>query len=312
MTKLSFSNSKMPPVRAILALAIVFGHFSFYGVDALMPLRNLAPPAVAIFLFISGYGLTRSFEKKGTAYLDGFFHKRMLKILLPALFVVCLHLLLCGGSGIGLLERPRLVATQGKTFLPHYWFVWAILFDYLLFWTCHKLLRGHVANYAMLAGVIVFTLTTAIAGFDRCWWICSLAFPTGVFFAEYESPLFTFCGRKESHYWLTLTVLALAFIACYLTRKPVIWTLCYVLIPIIGALIIARTPLDRLRLRILHFIGFISYEIYLIHITAMSFLRGDRIYLSSDLLFVVITLCLTIGVAYGIHLLGRLITPKTN
>jgi len=309
---LDFGNSKMPPVRAILALIIVLGHSSFYEVEALMTLRNLAPPAVAMFLFISGYGLTHSFQIKGAAYLDVFFRKRVVKILLPAILVASLHLLLCGGSGTGPMEQLRLVVTSGNTFLPHYWFVWAILFYYLLFWACHKLLRGHVANLAILAGVIVITLATALAGFDRCWWICSLAFPTGVFFAEYESSLFSFCGQKEFHYWLTLIILILAFIACYLTRNPFIWTLCYVFVPIIGALIIARIPLDRLRHGILQFVGMISYEIYLVHITAMSFLRGDLIYLSSDFLFVVITLCLTIGIAYGVHSLSHIITPKTN
>lgn len=312
MITLSFNNSKMSPIRAILALIIVLGHLSFFGVETFMPLRNLAPPAVAMFLFISGYGLTRSFEKKGETYLDGFFRKRIVKILFPAVLVAGLHFLLCGRVGPGLVERLQRVVTGGSTFLPHYWFVWAIAFDYLLFWVCHKLLPGQVAKYSILTGVILFTLGTALAGFDRCWWVCSLAFPAGVFFAEYETPLFSFCSKKEVHYWLTITFLALAFAACYLTRNPVIWTLCYVFVPIIGALIIARIPLDRFRLRVLCFVGTVSYEIYLIHITIMSLLRGNNVYLSSDLLFVAAALCITIGTAYGIHFLDRIITPKTN
>jgi peptidoglycan/LPS O-acetylase OafA/YrhL len=309
---LDFGNSKMPPVRAILALIIVLGHFSFFGVESLVPLRNLAPPAVAMFLFISGYGLTRSFKMKGNTYLGGFFRKRMVKILFPAILVAGLHSLLCGGSGAGIGERVQRIVTGGNTYLPHYWFVWAIVFDYLLFWVCHKLFRNPVAKYSILAGVILFTLTTAHAGFDRCWWICSLAFPTGVFFAEYETPLFTFCSKKEVYYWLTLFVFAIAFVVCYLTRNPAIWTLCYVFIPIIVALIIARIPLGRFRLRVLCFVGSVSYEIYLIHITVMNFLRGNNIYLSSDLVFVAAVLCITIGTAYGIHFLDRIITPKTN
>ena len=132
----------MPPVRAILALIIVLGHFSFFGVGSFMPLRNLAPPAVAMFLVISGYGLTRSFKMKGDSYLGGFFRKRMVKILFPAILVAGLHSLLCGGSGAGIGDRVQRIVTGGNTFLPHYWFVWAIVFDYLLFWICHKLFRN--------------------------------------------------------------------------------------------------------------------------------------------------------------------------
>ena len=95
---LAFANSKMPPVRALLVLCIVLGHFSFYGVPALGAFRSIAPPAVALFLFISGFGLTRSFRTKGADYLQGFFTRRVFRIVLPALLVVLLHLLLGGGS----------------------------------------------------------------------------------------------------------------------------------------------------------------------------------------------------------------------
>lgn len=302
----------MAPVRALLALIIVLGHFSFYGVPELEPLRNLAPASVSLFLFISGYGLIKSLRAKGSVYLQHFFQRRIFIVALPALLVTAIHLFLGGGSGTDILTRGRLILTHGETLLPHYWFVWAILFDYLAFWLSAKLLPEKLQKYAILLLTIVFTAATYMAGFDRCWWVCSLAFATGTFFAEYESRVFSFCGKTEFHYWLILLVLGLAFCAFYMTRNPLIWTLCYVFIPLIGALLIARLPLDKFKLPILRFIGIISYELYLIHIPVMSFLHGDKVYLESPALYIAAVLALSLALAFGINRLKLLYLTKTT
>ena len=306
----AFANSKMPPVRALLVLCIVLGHFSFYGVPALGAFRSIAPPAVAMFLFISGYGLTRSVRTKGAAYLQGFFTGRVFRIVLPALLVVLLHLLLGGGSGMRFLARTQAIATKGQTLLPHYWFVWAILFDYLLFWLCRKLLPAKAANWGILAGVVLFMAGTAYAGFDRCWWVCALAFPAGAIFAEREEAVYRRCGKGEIDYWLALLALGIVAAGLYLTRSVVCWTLCYVAITQFAALVIARLPMDRLRLPVLTWLGGISYELYLVHIPVMAFLRKECGPDFSQVLFVAAALALSVLAAFAVRALCRLITRK--
>jgi peptidoglycan/LPS O-acetylase OafA/YrhL len=278
----------------------------------LKPLRDLAPVSVSMFLFISGYGLTKSLRTKGIVYLQRFFQRRIFIIALPALLVTAIHLFLGGGAGTDILTRGRLILTRGETLLPHYWFVWTILFDYLAFWLSAKLLPEKYHKYAVLLLTVIFTAATYMAGFDRCWWVCSLAFATGMFFAEFESRVFMFCGKTEFHYWLVLLVLGLVFSACYLTRNPLIWTLCYVFIPSIGALLIARLPLDKFKIPILRFIGLISYELYLIHIPVMCFLRGDKVYLESPALYIAAVLALSLALAFGINRLKLLYLTKTT
>ena len=302
----------MAPVRAILALAVLFGHFQFYSVPALLPLRHLAAPSVAMFLFISGFGLDYSFQQKGDNYLHFFFKRRVVKIALPAILVTLLHIWLFGNGGADIIERARLIATKGNTLLPHYWYGWTILLFYLLFWSCYRFLHGWATRFAVLVGVVCFTAATRWAGFDRCWWICSLAFPTGIYFAQYKSALFSFCEKRELFYWLLLLLLGVAFVGLFLTRIETCWAFCYVLITIIGALIVSRLPLDRLKIPVLRFLGSISYEIYLVHITVMCLLRGGFLYIESNPLFVMLVICLTIVLAYGIHLLCKTITQITN
>lgn len=302
----------MAPLRALLAFAVLFGHFQFYDVPALMPLRHLAPVSVAMFLFISGYGLAYSYQQKGDEYLRSFFSKRILKILIPAILVTLLQIILFGNGGIGIVDRAQLIFSNGNTMMPHYWYVWAILFFYVLFWLCYKFARGWFSRLAVLIGVICFTLVTSLSGFDRCWWICSLAFPTGLYFTELKPRLFSFCEERKLNYWLTILVSGVAFVGFFMTGSPSCWTLCYVFVPLIGALIISRLPLDKFKLPILRFIGMVSYEIYLVHITVMSLFRESFFHITSNTLYVVTVIFVTIILAYGIHLLCQLITTKTN
>lgn len=274
------------------------------------PLRNLAPPSVAMFFFISGYGLSWSFNRKGTGYLRGFFRKRMLKILLPAALVACIHILLCGSNGTGLWEHVHHLVTKGQTILPHFWFVWAILIDYLLFWTGFKFLSPKWARLFILVGIIAFMSGTAFAGFDRCWWICSLAFPAGIYFSQHETSVFMFCKKKPLNYWMLVVSFALAIVACFITGNLALRSLCFLFSSLLGALLVARLPIDRFRLPVLRFIGAISYEIYLTHITVMCCLRESTIHIDSQALYILAVLAVTGTAAWGIHCLCGFITSK--
>ena len=306
---LSFNNKKMPPLRGFLALVIVLGHFSYFMEGTFVSAMTLAAPAsVAFFLFISGYGLTCSIWKEGMPYLKTFLLSKIVRIVLPALLVVLLHALLCGRSGVVLHARARLVLANGNTFLPHYWFVWTILYDYLLFYLSWRFLPRCWTKYVILAGVLVFLSVTILSGYDRCWWMCALSFPAGVFFAEYEQPVYSFVGRNNQSYWLTL--LGLALLTALLFMAPVLWTrvIAYTVCPLFLTLCVARLPLDKASLPVLGFLGAISYEIYLVHITMMSFLHSDVVWIASKPLYMAAVFASTILTAWLIHLLcGRLL-----
>jgi peptidoglycan/LPS O-acetylase OafA/YrhL len=83
------------PLRGVLAILIVAGHVC--NQQPQMPFSSeiggLAYIVVAIFFFLSGYGLMISLVKKGDAYLDNFLSKHFLKIV--PLFVLCNVVYIC-------------------------------------------------------------------------------------------------------------------------------------------------------------------------------------------------------------------------
>lgn len=89
-----FSKQATVPLRGLLAIGIVLHHLSLRLVEASpdchwiwLQFSFWGAPIVAVFFFLSGYGLMVSLITKGQEYLDGFLKKRLLKIVLP--LVLC-------------------------------------------------------------------------------------------------------------------------------------------------------------------------------------------------------------------------------
>lgn len=91
-----FGIEESTSLKGILILGVVLSHlqiFCFKPQD--YPIINgfAVLAQVGIFFFISGYGLTSSFQKKGQLYLHGFLSHRLFKIIIPLLIATCLYLI---------------------------------------------------------------------------------------------------------------------------------------------------------------------------------------------------------------------------
>ena len=285
----------MPALKATLIIIIVLGHFFYYTDNPVFRLfHELGSSAVAMFFFVSGFGCIRSWQRKGHAYLEGFFKSRVLGILFPALIFLVMHSCL--------MHR--------FTMPPQYWFLFVIIFDYILFWCCYRWLAPSLRIPSLLAGSILFMVVTFFAGFDRCWWICGLSFPAGCLFADFEvKPAKTFSDKPACYIaWLSAAILL--SVGAYLTGKPVIWTLCYAGIPWSLALLVSIIPYDNLKVPFLGFLGSISYEIYLSHITIFEVVQHSRFCSGTAWAFVLSALLLTIATSFVAHWLCSKIIRK--
>ena len=91
-----FSKEATLPLRGVLALLIVFHHISLRltymvpkdaKVNYLRDFSDWGEPIVSVFFFLSGYGIIKSYQKKGKSYLEGFFSGRLLRLMVP--FIIC-------------------------------------------------------------------------------------------------------------------------------------------------------------------------------------------------------------------------------
>lgn len=307
---MSFDKDKLILVKALMALLIVADHLNFFlDVAWLKPARELGAPIVSIFFFISGFGLVRSYQSKGAAYLKSFLRKKFLRIVLPAVLALICYYGLVWNPGRNYLEEWKNLVLLGTPVLPFSWFAEAIVFFYLIYYCSFRFLKGKWKGAGLLAGTLVWMAVTILAGYDWCWWICSLSFPSGAFFAYKEKEIYAFCEAKPYRYYALLGGLAIVFLALYLPRNPYLWTLCYILIPMIVALLVARLPIGRLHGPVIMFISGISYEIYLCHGIPME-LFTERLPIQSTLLFIAAVYAATILLAFVVHWLSTLISSK--
>lgn len=288
-------------LKGILSVLILFHHIQFLvDIPILFLFSSWGAPIVSLFFFISGYGSTYSYLKKGNGYLDRFFYRRIWKTIKPFLIITIIYILLeFIDKGCLLLPSLLELICKGNTILPYSWFVIAIIIQYLFFFLSFK-------HAATMLRKIIYVLVLTVIGmiimgsihYGRHWWVSSLAFPTGMFYAFKESSWNSILRQKK---WriLFMPIACIVILIVVLSKVEALFTIVYILIPLLVVYLISYVGGSRNK--IMMFLGSISYEIYLFHGVSMHLLRGKHIYVESDYLFVLLVCVCTILFSYCLH-----------
>lgn len=269
------------PLRGVLAIGIVIHHISIRVVDAIPGDMWIFPqfqfwgaPIVAVFFFLSGYGLMVSLITKGENYLDGFLKKRLLKIVLP--LVLCS--LVFEATSITLWGGEFADFHKDWPFLPNCWFCVTIIIYYLAFYIAALLLKTSPIKvaYSMWIFSFVYVFLFKVMDFCNWWYQMVLSINIGMTLACYETAI------RNVLYKYKRTVVLLLFL---LTFMSACWASCYksnifpfcmmALSLVVGLLTYASLCLRPIKSnRLLAFFGKHSFEIYLIHGAVISVLFG--------------------------------------
>lgn len=257
-------------LRGIAILMIVVGHVS--GTFNTVILSPLPAAGVAIFMILSGYGLTLSYNKNG---LKNFWPKKVLRVLLPYSFVIAALLLIHKNYD---LERWILELTGLKT---SYWYVgyqikWYIVFFIVMMFA----VKYDILLFGVISVVMFFVLPSLAAE-------QSFAFVIGVALARYRERLFSLSYRNILCLGLVvffvgtifLAFKQLPFVRIYLGTK--LYSSIQLIINLSYAVsIIALSNLfPRLRnSMLLMFAGGVAYEIYLLHFPFYGYVGGNFYY----------------------------------
>lgn len=295
------------PLRGILALLVVFGHLDTVvssQTRILAPL-HMATPAVAVFFFMSGYGLMLSYTKKGKDYLHQFVAKSTVKLLLPLLITTLLY------QGILIILSRWSFSTLIDNFisgrempLVHSWFVYALFLFYMLFFVFFNSensigIKGRCIGLTMSV-LLYYIITRYCFRWDFFWWLTCLSFPMGIYYARFEDQVKDYISRYN---WITIPIILLLLAIKLLSGEytPVLAELPYVLIGPLVAILLYRMPLPTNN-KILNFIGTLSFEIYLTHGIFESLLRNI---FESPYLFIAVVVTMTIFTSWLLHILYK-------
>lgn len=162
-------------LKGIAVILVIISHFwGGYNLRVFTPLGGVG---VAMFLFLSGYGLSKSFDKSG---LESYWWKKLTRIGIPWLIWCCMFFAI----------SRCVVVLHDSSIILRYWYLEYLFVWYLLFWVCNKLFSKRISLivYAISA-VAMFFLWKNLQAEQ------SLSFVAGVALAEMERAN---CQRKRS------------------------------------------------------------------------------------------------------------------
>lgn len=279
------NKSKTSVLKGVMAIIIVLHHMSLQGIESLAQFFSWGAPIVSVFFFISGFGLSLSFSRKGNIYLSNFISHRIFRnLLLPFILAWTLYRIINWSVLPDIITEINSLVLTGIPLLPHSWYVYAILLFYIFFYIACRLCKRHFP-FIIVALTIVYILVCEYGEFDRCWYISSLAFPTGVFAGKYINRLNEFTSSWIRY--LIFIPLCISLIGLFVySRNEILYMLVYILIPIMIAMICMKIRLEKLcRFQLVSFLSSISYEIYLCQGISMSMCRGNIYYIENDYIY---------------------------
>ena len=221
--------------------------------------------AVAVFFFLSGYGLSRA--KNGTLRQDlTSMIVRLMRLLIPLGVLSLVFVLAMKWSG-----RPlrALFDIDGHPMFPHVWFAYALVYLYVMYSVAHLFLRKSWADVAVVCAVGVYYLTTRFVwGWGEWWWMTIFAFPVGIAFAYGEGILIGWI--RKVGVWVYVGGLGL-FLAIKLLTSVLYRLGCGdlfvrdIALLMLGPLCALAVYVLPVRKGWMAFLGGMTYELYLIH-----------------------------------------------
>ena len=177
-------------LRGILAITIVLHHMS-EKIDSgyVFPyFQHLGYLVVAVFFFLSGYGLLVSYKKKGKNYLKGFLKKRVLYLLIIYLLVSAAYIVfdIIIGKEMSVKRAFTGLFLSSDPIAVNSWYITVQLMLYLFFWIVFSLGKPSRKTKILITTVLVALLAVIyrLVNYYSYWYISNFAFVFGMLWAE--------------------------------------------------------------------------------------------------------------------------------
>lgn len=300
---LSYGN--IMPLRGIMALEIMFGHFAGHVNDPTPVLINdrIGVLIVGMFFFLSGWGLWESKEHKKN-YMESFLNRHFVHIMLPVCILYVVRMI-----EMWIREQPSvreyIREIAGREIIRYVnWFVWEIIVLYLVFYLLYKYMSHQKANVVLGCMILVFIVVGSYYEIGSRWYGSTLCFLMGLIFSQNKERIFPWIQKRYLSMLAITTILlgttVLLFVSSGETKR-VLSTIAICMSAVFFVLfLVMLLMIIRIGNKCTVFWGKISYEIFVIHATIQSFYKAG-IYIENDAIYggaVIATTILVAWIAY--------------
>ena len=326
-------------LKGALSLFIVGTHISSLCQpdEALLWLRVcnlLTPLALVFFFFLSGYGLMTQLRLRTlrtptpipSALWMGWLPRRLWGLIKPFLFFYPLAVLFLF-IGFGFDHIPQALAQLKVNFiiwkvgipgpLSVAWYLLELMVLYVFFYFSFRYVRRWGRAVFVLVGLTLLLILVAWqVGFGYYWLRYPLSFSVGVAYAIYERNIY----KQIKSYRILCLPAVLFLMGVYIwsvltfPNHPIVLMLAshlaYFALPVMLTVLSKVWGATDLFMRRAHgpvgstlmWLGGISLETYLLHMSFVNFFRSPVIYIQSPLLYLVVVYTATI---FGAYLIAR-------
>lgn len=290
-----FNQNETYSLRGILAICVWLTHLCPHLVKDAPFLTDFClwgPPSVACFFLLSGYGLAVSYEKKGASYLEGFFRKRLVRLLLPFMFMTIIYQVWKMSQGtfdiVSMLKEPS----------PQSWFIYALFIWYVIFFVSYRYFTG-TKRLLVLWSLTILYLVITISQRMGYFWMSILPMPLIMTLVPCENKIKRYI--KDYAYLvlgvsMLVTIAVLIYASCgqYGMKLPVWGPPVYTVLPF--SVLLLTYFLGGNKCCFHKFIGKISYEFYVVH-GFVVILFGDYHWFGTDgIFYAVLSLLLSFSI----------------
>ena len=254
--------------------------------------------AVGLFFFVSGYGLIKQFKQKGKSYLDTFFKKKGMSILLPFLLAMIVYFVYRNLIGELNFSAAMYSLVNGNPFVGNGWFTMMIIYLYVVFFVSASLSKENdlLLFLILITCVIVITLISNLLSYGEWWTNAVFCFPLGVVWGAKEGEMTNFLFKR---YRVTIGAVAVLFSLFF--YNPIIRSLSVlffvVLIIICSYKVTFKSP-------IFHLLKPFSFELYLYQGLFIPLLRSKIFFIGNRLLYVCSVIMATALLTYLMYFIA--------
>jgi len=295
-TALSLNNTAA--LRGISAIEIMLGHIGIVTGNVIQfPNRKAGILFVGIFFMLSGYGLAYGYANKA-GYLQHFFKKRFLKILIPTVLVIIASAIYYRNISI------EMVLESGAR-----WYITELFVLYIIFYVSYRFIGEK--------GIIVITVVTAVfvvlayfMGLSNPWYGSTFCFPLGMAYYNFKKDTVTLKTKRRVFYVSLLLLGMLSAIAGFfvLDGSFVGNVLCRSLASVSFCLAVILV-LEKIRIgnMFVEYLSLISFEIYLIHGIVIDYCSSAFIFKDNVFGFTILVTIITLTLAFTFNWICRFI-----
>lgn len=304
---LSFENCNC--LKGLFSIVILLHHLCQHtgilkGSVMVAIIQSLGYLSVAMFFFLSGYGLSISIQKEG--YTRFFIKRKIAPFYIIIVLLVAIYAIVAVITGRQLTYADILKSmTFGGTIIVNGWYLQVQLGLYILYYAAHYITRkDSFSNLIIFGGVFTFVFYAVLSDISLTRYESILAFVFGIFWTSHQKLLN--CLNTKAKWFACMIIFLIIFGVTWLLQLKLAPNLLYIPVKMISSILFVIVVLIaiceiRINYSFTRWLGRYSFEIYVLQGVFLTFFHSDCIYVHNNGIYILLVVISTFIISIAFY-----------